>query len=137
MHSRLLGRTGLAVSPLALGTVSLGVPYGIPTPDAKAPGRNDAIELLRAARVAGITLYDTAPNYGTAEVLLGEALGDDLSCVFATKVSLPPLGTAAAELTAMINASVERSRIALRRDRVDLLQIHNRDSDGSVVYKAV
>ena len=125
MTPRPLGRTGLVVSPLALGTVSLGVPYGIPAPGAQTPGREESLDLLRAARAAGITFYDTAPNYGTAEALLGEALGGDATSIFATKVSLPPVGTRAAELTAALAVSVERSRMALRRDRLDVLQIHN------------
>lgn len=125
MTPRPLGRTGFVVSSLALGTVSLGVPYGIPAPGARTPDRAEALELLRAARAAGITFYDTAPNYGTAEALLGEALGADETSILATKVSLPPAGTSGEELTASLGVSVEHSRRALRRDRLDVLQIHN------------
>ncbi len=123
---RLLGRTGLSVSALSVGTVALGVSYGIQDGDGQ-PSRDEAIALLRAAADAGINLFDTAPNYGTAESILGEALGDRANALFATKVSLPVAGTQLNEaaLRATLEQSIDNSRKALRRDVIDILQVHN------------
>ncbi|HYY79022.1 MAG TPA: aldo/keto reductase [Actinomycetes bacterium] len=86
-----LGRGGLRVSALALGTAPLGNLYAaVPEPDADAT--------VRAALDAGITYLDTAPHYGlgVAERRLGRVLRgrprDDF--VLSTKVGrlLRPLG---------------------------------------------
>lgn len=123
---RILGRTGLSVSALSLGTVALGVTYGIEDGSGK-PGRDSSIALLRNAADAGINLFDTAPNYGEAEALLGDALHERSDAIFATKVSLPPAGQTltAGELRTLLNKSVDISRKALRRDVLDILQVHN------------
>lgn len=57
---------------LALGTAQLGTDYGIQgngKPDPK-----EARKLLDAALELGISLFDTAADYGDAEVLLGDYL---------------------------------------------------------------
>lgn len=120
---RILGKTGLSVSALSLGTVALGVDYGI-----GASGRlahEAALALLRAAFDGGVTLFDTAPNYGDAESLLGAALAHQEDAIFATKLSLPGDISGTAALRAALRKSVDRSRTALRRDVIDILQIHN------------
>jgi aryl-alcohol dehydrogenase-like predicted oxidoreductase len=123
---RALGRTGLSVSALSLGTVALGVSYGIQDADGQ-PSREDAIALLRTAADAGINLFDTAPNYGVAESVLGEALGHRPEAIFATKLTLPAPGSnfTDAELQDLIQHTVDRSRKALQRDVIDILQVHN------------
>jgi aryl-alcohol dehydrogenase-like predicted oxidoreductase len=123
---RMLGRTGLSVSALSVGTVALGISYGIRDADGQ-PSREDGIALLRLAADAGINLFDTAPNYGAAESVLGAALGNRPDTIFATKVTLPSDGArwSAAELRAAIDRSIDNSRRALRRDVIDIVQVHN------------
>lgn len=123
---RILGRTGLSVSALSLGTVALGVVYGIQDGSA-APNRSESIALLQAASEAGINLFDTAPNYGEAESIVGTALGKHHTAIIATKVSLPPreLRQSTTDLQKAIHKSVDTSRKALQRDVIDLLQVHN------------
>jgi aryl-alcohol dehydrogenase-like predicted oxidoreductase len=114
MIARTLGRTGLHVSAVGFGTVSLGVDYGIAAPGQFGkPPDNEAVSLLRAAFARGVTLYDTAPAYGESERLLGDAL--DARGVIATKVTIG----------VDVPASLERSRRLLRRDCLDVVQIHN------------
>ncbi len=112
MKYRQLGKTGLQVSELSFGCASLSQDYA----GRKAPSRKDAIRLLRKAYDAGITFFDTAPSYDSEEIL-GEALGDT-DAIFCTKFKyeyIPPdLGEA-----------VDRSLKALRRERLDVLLIHN------------
>jgi aryl-alcohol dehydrogenase-like predicted oxidoreductase len=125
MLHRLLGNTGLAVSPLALGTVALGLDYGIREAGDGKPARHDAITLIHAACDAGINLFDTAPAYGVAESVLGEALAAYPDCHIATKVILPPQAATDTALRQSVLHSIDQSRSALGRDCLTILQVHN------------
>jgi len=64
---------GEAVSRLMLGTVQLGMPYGI----ANTQGRPDvrkAVEIVETAWTGGVRHFDTAQSYGESERVLGAAL---------------------------------------------------------------
>jgi aryl-alcohol dehydrogenase-like predicted oxidoreductase len=125
MNYRTLGRTGLRVSEIALGTVSLGVDYGLPAPgEFGRPERRDAVRVIHAAADTGINLFDTAPAYGEAEALLGEALAKRDDCFIATKVSIPTK-VSSVPLRDQIISSLENSLRALHRETLDLVQIHN------------
>jgi aryl-alcohol dehydrogenase-like predicted oxidoreductase len=125
---RVLGGTGLTVSALSLGTVSLGVDYGIAAPgEFGRPDEGAALSLIRAALESGITLIDTAPAYGESERIVGSAAGRDSRAVIATKVAAPSAADSspAAAATRTVTASLESSLRALRRDVLDIVQIHN------------
>ncbi|MEU2128711.1 aldo/keto reductase [Streptomyces sp. NPDC018352] len=97
--------------------------------------REDAVAVLRAAVEQGVTLVDTADNYGPglAEELVAEALHpyrDEL--VIATKGGVVRTSDDAwhvagrpEELRAMCEASLRR----LRTDRIDLYQLHRLDPE--------
>jgi aryl-alcohol dehydrogenase-like predicted oxidoreductase len=70
MQKRKLGNSGLEVSALGLGCMSMSYGYGPPGDKQKM------IEVIRAAVAHGITFFDTAEIYGpfTNEALVGEAL---------------------------------------------------------------
>ncbi len=129
MKYNLLGRTGLKVSALSLGTVELGMEYGIRKSEiSNRPGPNDAINIIRCAVDMGINLFDTAPDYGTSERLLGEAIGSQTDCYIATKVSVPDIKgkqLTGRKLQQEINSSLEKSLRALCREALDIVQIHN------------
>lgn len=122
--SRLLGNTGLAVSALSMGTVALGVSYGIDDGSAP-PSRAESVALIQSAFESGITLFDTAPNYGDAEALVGEALKSHPEALIASKVSIPKDMPEGLSRTAAITQSFDRSRRALQRDVIDIIQVHN------------
>ena len=125
VEARSLGRSGLRVSAIALGTVSLGADYGIRAPGAVGvPEEEAARAVLHHARARAVTLFDTAPAYGSSEELVGSALGDDRSAVLATKISIPTTDSDV-DLRRAVRASVEASARKLRRSRLDLVQIHN------------
>lgn len=123
MKPRTLGRTGLVVSPIAVG----GAPFGSVNrangwdPFSEAGGRA-AIATLHRALDLGINYVDTAPYYGEgrSETLVGEVMrtrrGD---CVLASKswFELDRAGTI---------ASVHDSLRRLQTDRIDLVQVHGR-----------
>ncbi len=70
MEHRFLARTGVRVTPLALGTMMFG-PAG-------NPDHEDSIRIIHAALDAGINFVDTADIYsqGESERLVGAALAD-------------------------------------------------------------
>src|SRR5690625_7513454 len=72
---RPLGRTGLMVSPIGLGTVKLGRNQRLKHPQPfELPSRKEAEYLLDCAHDLGINFIDTAAAYGSSEARLGELL---------------------------------------------------------------
>ena len=136
MKYRPLGRTGLTVSALSLGTVSLGIDYGIAAPGAVArPPEDEAIALIRAAVDRGITLIDTAPAYGDAERIVGRAVGRDPRAIVATKT--PPLQDVVSGFSRTVIPSIESSLRALGRDTIDILHVHNATRDMIVAHEPI
>lgn len=126
MQYRQLGRTGLRVSVVALGTVELGLDYGIPSGDHRLPSAAQATALLHRALDLGVNLIDTAPAYGESEQRIGAALARRRSeYLIATKIANPPDDLRDDRLRGWVEASLAASLRALRTDRVDLLQIHS------------
>jgi aryl-alcohol dehydrogenase-like predicted oxidoreductase len=121
MDYRLLGRTGVSVSPLCLGTMMFG-PWG-------NDDRADAIRVIHHALDAGINFVDTADVYssGVSEEIVGEALQgrrDDI--VLATKFFMPmddrPNHSGGSRK--WIIQEVENSLRRLKTDYIDLYQVH-------------
>lgn len=134
MKYHTLGRTGLLVSELCLGTMTFGGRDGI-WKDIGNLQQDEADTLLRAALNAGINFLDTANVYGMgqSEAMTGQALRnlgvarDDV--VVATKV-LGPMGdgpnargASRAHIIAQCHASLKR----LQLDYIDLYQVHGVD----------
>ena len=61
------------LNKLVLGTVQLGLKYGINNQKSK-PDRKKSLEMLDSAFKKGIRIFDTAYDYGDAEEILGEFL---------------------------------------------------------------
>lgn len=75
MDKRPLGRTGLNISPLGLGTVKFGRNEGVKYPEKfDIPDEDTLADLLALAQDLGINMLDTAPAYGTSEERLGRLL---------------------------------------------------------------
>ena len=128
MRYKLLGRSGLRVSELALGTMTFGPDWGWGA---------DAAESRRIfARYdeAGGNFVDTANNYtdGTSESLVGELTEPERErWVIATKYSLtldPEDPNAGGNHRKSLVRSLEQSLRRLRTDYVDLLWLHMRDA---------
>jgi len=128
MRYRNLGRTGIKVSPYALGTLMLATQVGNPDPE-------DSIRIIRKALDAGINLVDTADAYGDSEEIVGRALkGRRDHVVLTTKVGRP-LGTDPNQQGASrrwIIAAVENSLRRLQTDHIDVYQIHRPDPDTDI-----
>jgi len=122
MEYRRLGRCGLQVSELCLGTMTFG----------RGADAAEAARMVDAAWAAGVNFFDTADTYGDgeAERLLGAALGPRRShAVVATKFFNPtgsgPNDSGASR--AHIVAALEQSLRRLRTDYVDLYYVHHVD----------
>lgn len=125
MDYRPLGRTGVTVSELCLGTMMFGA-FGNPDHD-------DAAKIIHRALDAGINFIDTADFYsgGESEVIVGKALagGRRDNVVLATKAGLPfgddpnRRGTSRRWITQAVEGSLRR----LGTDWIDLFQIHRLD----------
>ena len=82
MDYRKLGRSGLKVSPLCLGTMMFGGPTDEPT----------AARIIAKAGEAGVNFIDTADVYteGRSEEIVGRAIkADQHGWILATKVANP------------------------------------------------
>ncbi|HEX5474808.1 MAG TPA: aldo/keto reductase [Vicinamibacterales bacterium] len=127
-----LGRSGLKVSRLCLGTMTYGDPAWRPWVLTEEAGR----PFIRRALESGINFFDTADMYslGRSEEVLGRALRDFASrdqVVVATKAFFPmskdpnDRGLSRKHLLTAIDRSLQR----LGTDYVDLYQIHRLDPD--------
>jgi aryl-alcohol dehydrogenase-like predicted oxidoreductase len=130
MQYRTLGRTGIKVSPYALGTLMLGASIGNRDHD-------DSIRIIHKALDAGINFIDTADAYsqGASEEVVGKALkGRRDSVVLATKFRLSMGDDPNQQGTSRrwIMSAVENSLRRLQTDYIDLYQIHRLDPDTDI-----
>lgn len=124
MQYRPLGKSGLKVSAIGLGTNALGSRADKPT----------SINIIHAALELGINFIDTANVYsgGQSEKIIGEALrGRRGEAVVATKAGLP-VGSGPYDRGASrrhLLAQVEHSLNSLATDYIDLFYVHTFDSE--------
>jgi aryl-alcohol dehydrogenase-like predicted oxidoreductase len=133
MDFRYIGKTGLRVSPICLGTMTFGA----------AIDKKEAFAVMDKAYEAGINFFDTAEIYpvppqketfGITEEIVGEWLRtkDRDSVILATKVAgaangwfVPPVRFGLTAIDAHhINRAVEGSLKRLKTDYIDLYQMH-------------
>lgn len=130
-----LGRSGLKVSRICLGTLTLGTPDWRPWVLDERASR----PLIRRALDAGITFFDTADKYslGVSEEVVGRALGDMAAradVVIATKVYFPmsddpnDRGLSRRHIMQSIDASLRR----LGTDHVDIYYVHRDDPETPI-----
>ena len=129
MRYRTLGKTGIKVTPFALGAMMFGAGGN--------PDHEDSIRIIHKALDAGINFVDTADRYsqGESEEIVGKALKgrrDDI--VLATKVN-GPMGddpNQRGNSRRWIMTEVENSLRRLQTDYIDLYQIHRPDPDTDI-----
>ena len=137
INMRILGRSGIEVSPMGLGCWAIGGPFWA----GETPlgwGEVDDEESIRAIHAAldlGITLFDTANVYGAghSERVLGRAFARTRSrVVIATKFNavfdeITRLVTGSDASPSGIRAACEDSLRRLNTDYIDLYQFHDND----------
>ncbi len=125
MEQRFVGRSGLSVSRMGLGTMTWG----------RDTDADDAAAQLRTFMDAGGTLVDTADVYtgGDAERLLGGMMRDSVpraELVISTKAVVTPLGRRPRDASRRhLIAAVDDSLNRLGLDYVDLWQLHTYDAE--------
>jgi aryl-alcohol dehydrogenase-like predicted oxidoreductase len=128
MRYRLLGRSGLRVSELCLGTMTFGTDWGWGADD------DECRRIVERYAEAGGNFVDTANNYtaGSSERIVGELTRADRDrWVLATKYTLTVDRTdpnAGGNHRKSLVRSLEQSLRRLNTDYVDLLWLHMRDA---------
>ncbi len=124
MRYKLLGRSGLRVSELCLGTMTFGDDWGWGAP------KDESRKMFDAFAEAGGNFIDTANNYtdGTSETFIGEFTKADRDhFVIATKYTLTEFATDpnfGGNHRKNMRRSVEGSLRRLETDHIDLLWLH-------------
>jgi aryl-alcohol dehydrogenase-like predicted oxidoreductase len=124
MRYKLLGRSGLKVSEICLGTMSFGDAWGF------GAGKAETERIIATYREAGGNFVDTANKYheGQTEELVGDGIRADRDrWVVATKYTLNMRGddvNAAGNSRKSMRTAVEASLRRLRTDYIDLLWVH-------------
>jgi aryl-alcohol dehydrogenase-like predicted oxidoreductase len=130
MQYRMLGRTGVRVSPFCLGAMMFGE-WGNPDHD-------DCIRIIHRALDAGINFVDTADIYshGESEEIIGQALADGRreDVILATKVhaSMGDDPNHRGNSRRWILREAEASLRRLKTDWIDLYQIHRPSPDTDI-----
>ncbi|MCX7339047.1 MAG: aldo/keto reductase [Hyphomicrobiales bacterium] len=124
MQTRKLGRSGLQVSPVTLGTMMFG----------GATSEADAGNIIASAREAGVNFLDTADAYneGRSEEITGRAIKADRDrWVLATKAA-NPMGDGPNEKGLTRKWLLQAADASLKRlgtDYIDILYIHKEDHE--------
>jgi aryl-alcohol dehydrogenase-like predicted oxidoreductase len=122
MQYRFLGKTGVRVSKLGLGTMTFG----------READHARSAAMFTKCRDAGVNLFDCADVYaeGTSEEILGQLVGSSRDeVVLCTKAYFPTgkdvnaRGTSRYHLVRAVEASLQR----LRTDRIDIFYLHRFD----------
>lgn len=119
---RILGRTGVPVTPLTLGTMNFG----------RWQEENESIKIIHAALDAGITAIDTADVYaqGASEEIIAKAIKGRRDDVFLATKFHGQMGDdprRAGSSRRWIVRAVEDSLRRLGTDHIDLYQAHRPD----------
>ncbi|OGT91708.1 MAG: aldo/keto reductase [Gammaproteobacteria bacterium RIFOXYA12_FULL_61_12] len=139
MDLRPLGATGMAVSPLGLGTVKFGRNQQVKYPRPfTIPDDATVRDLLALARDLGINMLDTAPAYGSSQERLGKLLpGSRHDWVIVSKVGeFFEHGESRFDFGYETTVrSVEESLRSLKSDYLDLVLIHSDGNDLRILQQ--
>ncbi|GMU40049.1 MAG: aldo/keto reductase [Chloroflexota bacterium] len=131
LPKRTLGRTGLEVTTLGYGAMSLDDRFG------RAVTEDEARTILNAVLDSGINLIDTSPDYGPSEAYIGAAIAHRRDeYVLASKVGCPVDVDAGQQghvyTRRNVIAGVEQSLRRMRTDHLDIVQFHGSPSRAAL-----
>ncbi len=116
---------GYKISQLTLGTVQLGLPYGVNN-DKGMPSFEESSKILETALSTGINSFDTARSYGESECVLGKFFKDNpCEKTLITKALFrdKPKNAVKDTLFTMVRESCERLGVP----KIPFLKLHNQD----------
>lgn len=115
------------MNKLALGTVQLGLPYGIANQGGQI-GRKEACSILSLARECGVDTLDTAINYGDSEKCLGDMGVEGFRLI----TKLPDLPDGITDIAAWVDEQLQASLSRLKVDALYGLLLHRSQQLSSV-----
>ncbi|MFC4599644.1 aldo/keto reductase [Cohnella hongkongensis] len=131
-------RFRLAPSRMTLGTVQLGMPYGVANPTGQPSAEESCLMIGEALRL-GINCLDTASGYGESERVIGQCLqGKRDRPAIVTKFALPreiEKGEVERAIVRSVEASLERLRVPV----LDMAMLHHAGDllrQGSEIIRA-
>lgn len=117
----------LPISPLTLGTVQLGIPYGVANKSGM-PDEAAAFEILKEAVDGGVTSLDTAHAYGESERVLGRYFHGKVKPTFVSKLGIKGGGQlTGTEVERQMFSQLEGSLRDLNVNRLPVMLLHNPD----------
>ena len=121
----LMERDGIRISKMTLGTVQLGMNYGIANRSGM-PDESGARLILAEAERGGIVSFDTAQDYGRSEAVLGRCLAGRSGLAIISKFTLKADGPLSrAELERMVAEKAEASLRRLGVSKIPILMLHH------------
>ncbi|MBT2270817.1 aldo/keto reductase [Rhodococcus qingshengii] len=125
---RVLGRTGVRITPLTLGTMNFG----------RWQEEGESLRIISSALDLGVSAIDTADVYaqGVSEEIVGKAIEGRRDDVFLATKFHGQIGSDprhAGNSRRWITRAVEDSLRRLRTDYIDLYQAHRPDPDTSLL----
>lgn len=138
MEYRTLGRTGLKISVITMGTFTFGGQGAFGR--TASQGVEDARRLVDVSVDHGVNMFDTANMYSTglSEEILGEVLADRSDDLLVTSKARMPIGDGPNDEGVSrwhLIRECERSLKRLRRDHIDLYYMHEWDGTTPVEEK--
>ena len=119
----------MKISKITLGTVNFGMNYGLRREEKNQISEKNAVELIKKSLEYGINCFDTSPDYGNAEKILGKTLKLQKNILIATKVRIEENilkdKSNNGKTFEFVKKSIDKSRTNLGRDQLDFLQIHS------------
>lgn len=132
---------GYRISQITLGTVQLGMDYGINNIVGQ-PNNETANAILSAAINGGINTFDTSSDYGTSEIIIGDYFASHKKNkpFIVTKCSVKDWNIVLSEneVERRLRVQVEKSIEKLKCDKLSLLLLHDErdiDSYGKLLPK--
>ncbi len=127
MEYRVLGRTGVKVSPLCFGTMSFG----------DIANEAESARMFKRCREVGINFFDCANVYadGRSEEILGDLIADCRDEIVLTTKVVSAAGPGINQRGASrrhIQLAVEDSLRRLKTDRIDVYFLHHYDADTPI-----
>lgn len=135
---KITDKNGYKISALTLGTVQLGIPYGINNTTGM-PDYNASKRILDTAVSLGITSYDTAKGYGVSEQVLGKYFRENGSNkTLITKISFS--GEPHSEIKNKVRRDILDSIEKLGVEKIPVVLLHNEyhvDEYGDTLSEAL
>ena len=119
----IVSKNGLKISKMTLGTVQLGLNYGVNNTSGK-PSEEKSFAILDAAFEGGVTMLDTSDDYGNSEEVIGKylKLNPDKHFDICTKFKVTP--ESAKDMYKSLRTSAELSARKLSVDRIPIFMSH-------------